>query len=402
MRAIGLLFFAIASVARAQPAPPPPEINLLAFANGALVERVSSNYGGGWEAVWLTDENPETGWAPEKDAKPPFEIVISLPERSEIRRLAFDTARAESPERTAKDVDILVSDQSATVGFALLASVVLRPGEDNQSFTPAAPRTGRWVKLVVKSTHGSTEYAEIMDARAYGIALTNTPVPNVSGTYESTQFGPFHVLQDGAQLTGCYEHKGGLLQGGVDAHLMRLRWKEEDNGEGPAVMVLTRDGKAFKGFWMRDAETVWNTGWDLRKVSAQVGSCPHWKPNSANAVMSGLAATGRVRLYGINFDTDRDTVRPDAAPALQQILGALTANAAWRIVVEGHTDATGTADHNRDLSQRRAASVKTYLVKADIAADRIEVAGFGQERPVGPNETTLGRAQNRRVELVKQ
>lgn len=80
MRAIGLLFFAIASVARAQPAPPPPEINLLAFANGALVERVSSNYGGGWEAVWLTDENPETGWAPEKDAKPPFEIVISLPD----------------------------------------------------------------------------------------------------------------------------------------------------------------------------------------------------------------------------------------------------------------------------------------------------------------------------------
>jgi OOP family OmpA-OmpF porin len=46
--------------------------------------------------------------------------------------------------------------------------------------------------------------------------------------------------------------------------------------------------------------------------------------------------------------------------------------------------------------------VKAYLVKAGIAADRIEAAGFGQERPVAPNETTLGRAQNRRVELVKQ
>jgi OOP family OmpA-OmpF porin len=367
-----------------------------------LIERVSSNYGGSWEADWLTDENPETGWASEKDAKGPFEIVISLPERSEIRRLSFDTAHAEAPERTAKDVDILVSDQSATAGFTLLASVVPRIGEDNQSFAPPAPKTGRWVKLVVKSSHGSTEYAEIMDARAYGIALTDTPTPNVSGTYNSLQFGLVHVRQDGAQLTGCYDHKGGRLQGGLDGHLMRLRWSEEDNGEGPAVMVLTRDGKAFKGFWMRDGETVWNSGWDLTKISGDVGSCAHWKPANANAVTSGLAATGRMRLYGINFDTDRDTLRPDAAPALQQILAALTANPAWHIVVEGHTDATGTSDHNRDLSQRRAASVKAHLVKAGIAADRIEATGFGPDKPVAPNETSLGRAQNRRVELAKQ
>ena len=69
-RLLGLLLFAIATGAYAQPVPS-PDINLLAFANGALIERVSSNYGSGWEADWLTDENPETGWASAKDAKPP-------------------------------------------------------------------------------------------------------------------------------------------------------------------------------------------------------------------------------------------------------------------------------------------------------------------------------------------
>jgi outer membrane protein OmpA-like peptidoglycan-associated protein len=65
-------------------------------------------------------------------------------------------------------------------------------------------------------------------------------------------------------------------------------------------------------------------------------------------------------------------------------------------------DTTGTQDGNLDLSNRRSASVKAFLVTAGIAPDRIDTAGFGQDKPVASNDTALGRAQNRRVELVRQ
>ena len=386
----------------ASPAKAADEINLLAFANGALVEHVGSNYGSGWEASWLTDENPATGWATVKEAKLPVDIVISLPEKSELRRLRFDTAQTEAPDRTAREVDVLVSDQSATAGFSRVASLTLREQEDGQEFPLDKPAVGRWVKLVVKSTHGSSEFAEIMDVRGYGIQLTRTALPDVSGTYEATTFGRFHLKQDGAQLSGCYEHKEGLVQGGLEGQLMRLRWTESGTETGPAVMVLSRDGREFRGFWAYDKANEWSLGWDLRKVSATVGSCPHWNPQSANPVTSGLKDGGRVRLYGINFDTDQATLRPDAKPALEQIRAALNANAAWRITIEGHTDATGTAAHNAELSARRAEAVKLYLAAGGIAVDRLTTQGFGQDQPVASNDTALGRAQNRRVELVRQ
>jgi outer membrane protein OmpA-like peptidoglycan-associated protein len=399
---LGLLCCVVAGVALAQGGA--PELNLLAFSSGALIERASSDYGGGWNPMGLIDEDPARGWATEKDARVPFEVVISLPERSEIRRFEFDTASVESPDRSAKDIDILMSDESATAGFKPVLSVKLKPDADAQKFAPRAPGVGRWVKLVVKSTHGSTEYAEIMDVRGYGIELTSTPLPNVSGTYDSPQFGQFHLSQNGAQLSGCYEHKGGLLQGGLEAHLMRLQWSEEDSGKGPALMVMTRDGKGFKGFWRRDDETGWAGDWDLRKVSNQIGACPHWKPQGAgsNVIATSLAKEGRVRLYGINFDTDSDKLRADAKPTLDQLVSALKENAGWKIVVEGHTDASGLPDKNRDLSNRRATSVRAFLATAGIAAARVETKGFGPDQPIAPNETSIGRAQNRRVEIVRQ
>jgi outer membrane protein OmpA-like peptidoglycan-associated protein len=396
--AAAAMLFAAASAARAA-APASPDQDLAAFANGGLVESASSVYGGGWRPEWLVDENPATGWANVKGEHGPYTIVISLPERSEIHAIAFDSAAAESPERTAKAVDVLISDVSATDGFKPLASVTLKPAADGQRF--AASGAGRWLKLVVKSNNGDADYSELTGFHAYGKALTSTPLKDVSGTYSSAAYGDFHLKQDGAQLSGCYEHDEGLVQGGLEAHLMRLTWSQsKGKSSGPAIMVQARDGKSFKGFWTEAGSGDWHPDWDLKKISDKVGSCPHWNVK-VNVVADDLAASGRVRLYGINFDSDSDKLRADAKPAVDQLLDALKANASWKVTIEGHTDSTGNAAHNLDLSKRRAAAVKAALVAGGIDAARLSPQGYGQTKPVASNDSEIGRAQNRRVEVAK-
>lgn len=286
------------------PPGPAPDQDVSAFASGGLIASSTSDYPG-YEASYLLDESPKAGWSTNKGAKGPFVIVISLAEKSEIHALVFDTASVDQLPRAAKDVDIAVSDISASDGFAPAAGITLKDGADNQAFR-IKPIAGRWIRLTVKSNYGDPSYTEIMDVRAMGRMLTQSPMPTgLSGTYSTVKYGRFHLLQKGSELTGCYEDSGGLIQGGLEAHLMRLTWTE-GSSSGPAVMVLKRDGKGFVGWWHSAGATAWNQDWDLTKVSDQVGSCPNWNPNGS-VISDELKDQGRSRLYGINFDATATT-----------------------------------------------------------------------------------------------
>ena len=109
-----------------------------------------------------------------------------------------------------------------------------------------------------------------------------------------------------------------------------------------------------------------------------------------------------MRLYGINFDSDKDVLRDDAKPTLEEIKTALAAHPDWHVTVEGYTDSTSTPDHNIDLSQRRAQAVVAYLTAGGIPAASMTAKGLGEAEPVAPNDTAMGRAQNRRVEIARQ
>ncbi len=74
----------------------------------------------------------------------------------------------------------------------------------------------------------------------------------------------------------------------------------------------------------------------------------------------------------------------------------------FNLAIEGHTDSTGSAEHNQDLSERRAESVRRYLTGEGISLDRTTVTGLGQDHPVSSNDTASGRLQNRRVEIIIQ
>lgn len=121
----------------------------------------------------------------------------------------------------------------------------------------------------------------------------------------------------------------------------------------------------------------------------------------AAAMKQALDKDGRVALH-INFDVDKATLRPDAQPVIDEIGKLQAADPALQLSIEGHTDNTGSAAHNQELSAARARSVLGALVGLGVDPSRLQSKGYGQDKPVADNATEAGRAENRRVELVKR
>ena len=122
---------------------------------------------------------------------------------------------------------------------------------------------------------------------------------------------------------------------------------------------------------------------------------------NADEMKKEIHETGKVALYEIYFDTDKDVVKPESQPTLAEIDKLLKSDPSLRIHIVGHTDNQGKPDYNLDLSRRRAASVVRALITQGIAADRLDSFGCGVYAPAASNETEEGRAKNRRVELTR-
>ncbi len=115
-----------------------------------------------------------------------------------------------------------------------------------------------------------------------------------------------------------------------------------------------------------------------------------------------LDEDGKIVTHGILFDSDSYTIKGESYRTLQEIGQLLQDDPALRLSIEGHTDSDGTDEHNMTLSQNRASSVLEYLVSSyGIARDRLEAKGWGESRPIDTNDTAEGKANNRRVELVR-
>ena len=125
--------------------------------------------------------------------------------------------------------------------------------------------------------------------------------------------------------------------------------------------------------------------------------------SETNVLYDALAAKGRWATQGILFETGKAELQPESRPVLKEIAATLKQHAELTILIEGHTDNVGPAASNLALSEARAAAVKAALVSGfGVVADRIATRGFGDTKPAVPNTTAEGRAQNRRVEIVRQ
>jgi outer membrane protein OmpA-like peptidoglycan-associated protein len=106
-------------------------------------------------------------------------------------------------------------------------------------------------------------------------------------------------------------------------------------------------------------------------------------------------------LHGAHFAFDKSNLTAQAKDTLQQVVRTLQAYPDAKIEIEGHTDSVGSETYNQALSERRALSVKNYLISQGIAERRITTRGFGESQPVADNATAEGRTENRRVVIIE-
>ncbi len=114
-----------------------------------------------------------------------------------------------------------------------------------------------------------------------------------------------------------------------------------------------------------------------------------------------LAKQRKAITYGIYFDFNQDTIKPESEAVLKEIAQAMADRPDWKLTIAGYTDNIGGDKYNLDLSQRRSASVKRALVERyHVNGNNLSTAGYGDSSPIDTNDTLEGRARNRRVELT--
>lgn len=136
----------------------------------------------------------------------------------------------------------------------------------------------------------------------------------------------------------------------------------------------------------------------VRLKNALESARKEFSPNEAQVFTQGDRMI--IRLTSVGFSSGKADLPEKAVPLMEKVKAVAASLGAQQVVVEGHTDATGSPEVNSKLSQKRAESVKNFLVESGIENNKVAAVGYGNERPVSSNKTKEGRAQNRRVDVV--
>ncbi|GFZ93690.1 OmpA family protein [Dyella caseinilytica] len=163
-----------------------------------------------------------------------------------------------------------------------------------------------------------------------------------------------------------------------------------DRPEGPVDVVLFINGNEGKpaGIYLQICE-----GKAMAAGEVTV---------DAKAMAQGLSQQGHIALYGIHFGTDSAVLSADSTPTLQQMAALMKSRPTLKVYIVGHTDNTGTLEHNLALSTQRAESVVKALQALGIAPSQMSAKGLASFAPIASNTTDDGKTKNRRVELVEQ
>ncbi|NKB88454.1 MAG: OmpA family protein [Acidobacteria bacterium] len=331
------------------------------------------------------------------DAETATEFVFELPALTSFDRFAVpEIHETPSPSQTfSRIVEIYGSADGLDADFELIAQGELATHAERGLVTDldivASPAV-RWVKVrLVGGIDVQREqmYYEFSEIIGNGEQETVPLSEGFNGIWRGRGV-LVELKQVGPTVTGCYGASGGLLSGTVSGNVLRARGEDMTSGV-ESLFVLLLDGEGgISGVSS-------SNGAPFRLYAG--GIAPDGTTTRCTETPEPELGCGSV-IHGINFDFDSADLRADAAPVLEQLYDGLAADAAARILIEGHTSSEGADDYNLALSGRRAQSVVDDLVRRGISADRIEAAGIGEVRPIATNDDESGRAMNRRVEVV--
>jgi outer membrane protein OmpA-like peptidoglycan-associated protein len=235
-----------------------------------------------------------------------------------------------------------------------------------------------------------------------------------ANTFDVTGGGP---LNDGKFTEVGWGHNGLWVSGGgVERMSIQAKYADKERYKGhPASFRILGDGPALKLY--ADEKRIAN----IPNASFQRGRALvlslQGRDDEDNAVYvtrirvaesqkdiyDELSASGRWATQGILFESGKSELKPESTPTLKSIAAALKGHPDLKVEIQGHTDNVGAAASNMTLSQARAEAVKSALV-SDYAVDagQLTAKGYGDTKPVAKNATPEGRANNRRVEIVKR
>ncbi|MGC4119359.1 MAG: OmpA family protein [Myxococcales bacterium] len=408
MTVLPTLLVLLNAAAAPAPAAAPDLVDLLDFDQGAVLVSEPPSYGeevAAWSAFRLSDGSVKDGWASPEGTVGPSEFVWELDQDAEPKTLRVVTAGSDEesyPGVSGKGFELYFAGVTGPFEKAGAFEV---PKSSQKEFPVSAKKPVRRVKLVVKGNHGSDRYTEVMEVDLLGKKLGALPAIDATGDFYSTQWNGLRIKQTGTRIDGCYDYAHGVFSGGLDGNVAKVAWSEFDDeghlhSKGLATFVVAPDKSKVRGIYFRDGSEGVAGTWNLEKPT-DADQKPKCKP-PGGSLADRLKKDGRLVVYGIRFDVNKDVPRPDSEPTLSEILAMLKENASLKLQVEGHTDATNTDAYNQDLSERRAKAVVAWLTGKGIDGARLKPKGFGRTRPVASNDTAQGRALNRRVELAPQ
>jgi len=408
-----LLWCGHPAAAQAAAEPPAPKTNLISWAEGAFAIRAPSPGRSDAPSVALDGRTHPKAIGIPRHAPLPHEFVVELPALTTFQSFAVPEVGASGALKGnhVKTVEIEASSEGPGTGFAPLARFQIESGNKAaQEWPVEKPRAVRWLKVrfLDRATPPANDVdsAYFSELMGYGTREARPPAPNAfTGVWNLRRgwdMSPnlIELRQHGSEISGCQVVGGqqGTVSGSLVDGVARLVTTITQGGRKvhtPSLAVVTSEGE-LHGVSSLPAGLMPFSG--TPAPQGTITPCSQ-APEPPNPVSAALEAGLTAILYGIHFDVDSDVLRSDARPALEQILAALEKNADISVIIEGHTDSDGSDAHNLDLSRRRAQSVVKWLTERKVAATRLTPRDKGETEPLADNESSAGRAMNRRVEV---
>jgi hypothetical protein len=235
-----------------------------------------------------------------------------------------------------------------------------------------------------------------------GRSKSSATTINVTGTWSANFSGGMDLLlhQEGTLVWGK-DNGGYLIRGDWSDGRLVLFYRLDFNGaagstcSAPVIAVLTSKGTATR---MEGVEFLASGGTQKKTLSR---ASPNAGADFTYPYGAELKGCGSLPVHDLVFQTNSDKLMSTDSPMLAAVATLLKQETGLKIEVAGHTDSTGDTEKNKDLSRRRAESVKKVLVERYGAGEaQISTKGWGAEQPLATNDTDDGRAVNRRVEIL--